>query len=557
MKKPGFANDTQHYLPLIGIFTAGILAFVVFSDNSKGKLNRIYLAMTTSMMSWVTFAYVPRIVSDNYYNWGLLSLKVAWFVTPLFFMFLYLLSISLTDSEKKYKILTFFVILVGLIWAVISGFTDAVVADYQRIDQITSIIYGSLKIPFLIAITFITISILIPVFNIKNFFQDKKMRLFSFGLFIFLLLNVIFNITLPMFFGIAQLYFLGDYSTLILLACIAYAITRHKLFNIKVVVTEVISFFIWASIFIQFLSASTLNNRLLSGILLVFVAIFGILLIRSVKREINQKEKIEKMAVELEKAYVIEKKAKEEIEKIDKFKDQFLMVTQHNLRTPLTSMMGYSDLMLKGFFGKQNKKTTEVIQKFQGLTQGMIRMVNNFLDMAQFQLGKSVIMFKPDIDVEQLMGEIVQELQFKAESKGIYLKMEKPERKFLIAVDREKLKAAIFNVVDNAVKYTEKGGVGIKIQNHDTVKIIITDTGIGIAKEKLPGMFEQMFERSEEAKKVTSLGSGVGLYLSGQIIKAHKGKVWAESEGIGKGSTFHIELPMTNEVPVTENQSKQ
>ena len=288
-----------------------------------------------------------------------------------------------------------------------------------------------------------------------------------------------------------------------------------------------------------------------------FINIIALLLNKAyLYKNLQDSYELEKKAKEdINRAYGIEKKAKEEMEKIDKFKDQFLMTTQHNLRTPLTSMMGYTDLLLKGFFGKQNKKTTEVLQKFQILTQNMIRMVNNFLDMAQFQLGKSVVTLKPGVDVALLIDEIMQELQFKAERKKVYLKFKKPQKVLTISADREKLKAAIFNIVDNAVKYTEKGGVDIEIKNQETVKVIVSDTGIGIIKEKLGTMFEQMFERSEEAKKVSSLGSGVGLYLSGEIIRAHKGKVWAESEGIGKGSTFHIELPLVNnQEPVISNQ---
>ena len=244
------------------------------------------------------------------------------------------------------------------------------------------------------------------------------------------------------------------------------------------------------------------------------------------------------------KAYALEKKAKEEIEKLDKFKDQFLMTTQHNLRTPLTSMMGYSDLLLKGVFGKQNKKTTEVIKKFQILTQGMIKMVNDFLNMAQFQLGREVVLLKPGVELLPMLEEITTELEFKAKTKGVYLKMEKPEGKILIKADREKLKAALFNIFDNAVKYTQKGGADIKVEKNEGVKIIVSDTGIGIPKDKIKNLFDSMFERGDEAKKLDTVGSGVGLYLSGQIIKAHNGKVWAESGGDGKGSIFYVELPI-------------
>src|SRR3989344_2016818 len=161
------------------------------------------------------------------------------------------------------------------------------------------------------------------------------------------------------------------------------------------------------------------------------------------------------------KAYALEKQAKKEIEKLDKFKDQFLLTAQHNLRTPLTSMMGYSDLLLNGTFGKQNKKTTEVIKKFEILVQSMIRMVNDFLDMAQFQLGKEVATLRSHVELLPILDEIISELKFKADSRSLSLTLEKPEKVFFIKADREKLKAALFNIVDNAIKYTEKGGVTI------------------------------------------------------------------------------------------------
>ncbi|MDP2741503.1 MAG: HAMP domain-containing sensor histidine kinase, partial [bacterium] len=144
--------------------------------------------------------------------------------------------------------------------------------------------------------------------------------------------------------------------------------------------------------------------------------------------------------------------------------------------------------------------------------------------------------------------------------KGIYLKLEKPENPFAISADKEKIKSAIFNVISNAVKYTPKGGVTINIKKADIKQILnsdnqnqntkpaviieVKDTGIGIPQDKVKNIFEEQFKRTEQAKK-TAEGSGVGLYLSGQIIKLHKGRAWAESEGEGKGSTFYIELPVS------------
>ena len=244
------------------------------------------------------------------------------------------------------------------------------------------------------------------------------------------------------------------------------------------------------------------------------------------------------------KAYAIEKQAKEELEKLDIIKNQFLAQTQHDLRTPLGVIKDYCDLLADGIFGKLPKKAIEVVRRIQAVAQNKIKDVNNFLDTTQFQLGKKVVALKPGVVLNPILDEIIADLKLQAESKKIYLTLEKPVAAIVLAADREKLKAAIFNIIDNCIKYTLKGGVKIQVKNDGGIKIIVSDTGIGIPKEKITSLFDSAFERGEQAKNTFAAGRGIGLYLSSQIIKAHNGKVWAESEGEGKGSTFHIELPL-------------
>ena len=252
--------------------------------------------------------------------------------------------------------------------------------------------------------------------------------------------------------------------------------------------------------------------------------------------------------MQIKKAYEVEKKANEELAALDNIKNQFLMTIQHHLKTPLTSMRGYADLLLEGAFGKMPLKIEEVVKKFEISTTKLIKMVNDFLDITQFQLGKKTVSLKEGVDLSLILEEIVKDIELQARGKGIYLKLEKPKGQYLVKADELKLKAALVNVFDNAVKYTEQGGVTIMLNSKFQIpnsKILITvkDTGRGIAEERLPKLFDSAFERVEAVKKDSSQGRGLGLYLASQIVRAHNGRIWVESEGEGKGSTFYIELP--------------
>lgn len=346
-----------------------------------------------------------------------------------------------------------------------------------------------------------------------------------------------FNISIPP-------YLLSLFAVYPLL--ITYAMSRYRLFNMRMVATEFFIFAIWIFLLVRAMLSASRQDFFINFIIFASVVFFGILVMKSATKDARQKEQIEEYAVRVEKAYEIEKKSKEELEILDKSKNEFLIAVQHHLRTPLTAIMGYNDLLLNGTYGKQPKKTLDVIQKIQISTKNLIKMVNDFLDVTQFQLGKNTVNLRPGINLLSIIDEIIGDLKFESDKKGIFLELKKPENVPLITADREKLKAAIYNVIDNAVKYTESGGVTVSVDFGNNLKISVKDNGMGIDRQNLETMFGKTFERSGAAKKTFINGRGIGLYITSQIIKSHKGRIWAESEGEGRGSTFIIELPTTN-----------
>jgi signal transduction histidine kinase len=234
----------------------------------------------------------------------------------------------------------------------------------------------------------------------------------------------------------------------------------------------------------------------------------------------------------------------EEFQRLSKAKNQFIMATQHHLRTPLTVMKGYSSMIIEGDYGKVSKKAKEKLEYFQESTEKLIRLVNSFLDISQFQMGKKVLK-KKKISLESIIKEIIKELRVEAKEKGITLKLKKPKEKIFLKADKDKLKESFYNIIDNAVKYTEKGSVTIEIKKKKNKALLkVQDTGIGMTKEQARTLFSKIFERGKEAQKAHGLGKGIGLYIASNIIKAHKGKVWADSKGQRKGSTFFVELPL-------------
>jgi len=518
-----------------------VLIFLVYFSNPRARLNQIFVAMTFLMFIWVDFAFLARL--EGQAERSLLWIRIAWAITPLLFSFIYFFVIYLIRIEKKYKLLNIFNLFLGILFIFITLFTDFIIKDIKFDTGILSIIYG--KLIFLGFGTIFYLTVLSFILLLRRYFTSSekeekiKIKYLLIGLSLFFLMNSIFNTALPVFLRIVHLYEFGDYSTIILLSLIAYTIVKKELFGIKIIIPAVLVSLITILLGLDVAVFTTeLLIRLYKGLVLIIFLYFGYLLIKSVLKEIEMRERIKK-------AYDVEKKAREQIEELTEAKTQFIMATQHHLRTPLTSMIGFLDLLFGGTYGKVPVKIKQALLKFESSTKRLIRVVDELLDISQFQLGKEVVSLEPGTDILPILKEVIEELQFEVEYRDLYLKLEKIGKVPKIRADSEKLKVGLFNIVDNAIKYTRKGGVIVKCQiAKDKLQIIIKDTGIGIPKGEAGKLFKEAFERGKTAKKVHGFGRGIGLYITGHIIRAHHGKIWAESEGEGKGSTFFIELPI-------------
>jgi signal transduction histidine kinase len=347
---------------------------------------------------------------------------------------------------------------------------------------------------------------------------------------IFIVFNVIFYFLIVNNFLNEKQIFLGPILSFLLIVWSIFTL-KSSFFEIKFFLTQ-IGIVIFLALF-SFLFTSLTDN--FSKILTFFSLLLFLIL-----------------AWQFEKNIFFETKRKKEIEKILKeqkelleAKEQFILSIQHHLRTPLGPIREYLNRILQGFYGNlDNPVIKKRLVEVKKLADDVYYLVEQLIEIQRYKTKRDSIKLEK-CQIEEIIESVVNELLSSAQDKGLYLEYEKIPLPS-VEIDRKKIKEAIFNLVDNAIKYTRTGGVKIKTKiENKKLKIEISDTGIGMEKEEIEKFLKgTLFERGIEAKKMYGSGKGIGLSLAIQFVEAHGGKIFAKSEGFGKGTTFWIELPL-------------
>jgi signal transduction histidine kinase len=319
----------------------------------------------------------------------------------------------------------------------------------------------------------------------------------------------------------------------------AYSILRHHLFRVNVVATEILTFVILLASFAGVLIAESFLAVLLGLFVTLFILVFGILLVRSVLREVEQREKLEQLTKELE-------AANSRLRELDRLKSEFLSFASHQVRSPMSVVKGYATLIFDGSYGEVSEKVKETAKKIKDAADRLIELVNNLLDLRRIEEGKMQYTFEA-VDLSRLVSDVVAEFRQLAEGKHLSLSLETSPDVPNVRADSQKLRQVIQNFIDNAVKYTDEGWIKVAVNPGDsekkTVIVSVCDSGRGISAELLPHLFQQFSRDVKVAKHLQ--GTGLGLYIAKQVVNAHQGSVWAESKGEGKGSCFYLRLPVS------------
>jgi GAF domain-containing protein len=237
----------------------------------------------------------------------------------------------------------------------------------------------------------------------------------------------------------------------------------------------------------------------------------------------------------------IEDKSRQ-IEAANRHKSEFLANMSHELRTPLNAIIGFSEVLQEKLFGELNEKQAEYTDDILTSGRHLLSLINEILDLSKVEAGRMELELAP-FDLPLAIDNARTFVRERAMKHGVTLDVDVDERIGDYVGDERKIKQILLNLLSNAVKFTPEGGrVGINARQMDgSVEISVSDTGIGIAPEDQPKIFEEFRQvGSDYSHKVE--GTGLGLTLAKKFVELHGGKIWVESE-VGKGSTFAFTLP--------------
>jgi signal transduction histidine kinase len=231
---------------------------------------------------------------------------------------------------------------------------------------------------------------------------------------------------------------------------------------------------------------------------------------------------------------------------LDQMKSEFISIASHQLRTPLSGIKGYLSMLDTGDFGELNPNQAEIVSVISENTSRLISLVADFLNVSRIESGRLKVNME-SVQINDALRKLVRDFQPIAQKKGLAISYAENDQLPKAYVDRDKISEVFSNLIDNAIKYTKKGGLTITTEVDDShITVVFADTGIGITIEELENIFEK-FSRGKESNKMYTRGLGIGLYVVKNLLKVQGGEVTVKSPGRDQGTTFYVVLRRAQE----------
>ena len=555
------ASKLLYYSHVPTALVALLIGTFVFFKDKKSLISKLLLLITIFFSLWsladITvwlFYDSSNVVMFAWSFFGFLYLSI--YVLSLYFFYVFIEKKDLSIHKKIVLLLILLPTILFLPTRFNLGGFDGTACEAFEGQYFTNYYYLASLVIFLWIF-------LLSLIKIKKAEQGEKRQIIflTIGIefFLFLFLSTGFIVSYLNEKGIIENYNFEQYGLFgmpIFLGFLAYLIVKFGAFHIKLVGAQALVLSLVALVASQFFFAQNLTSNVLTGVTLVIVGGIGIALIRSVKHEVERKEQLQEMATRLA-------QANDQLRTLDNAKTEFISIASHQLRTPITAIKGFSSLLLEGSYGEVSESVHGALEKVYSSAERLVNLVEDLLNVSRIESGRMQFTFEK-ASVEKLIKELYDNFILIAKNKKLYLDIKLPENPLPeIVMDYSKIRELVSNFIDNALKYTEKGGATVKAELREegvvvdengfvvgkksefgkVIRITVSDTGIGIPKEEIPYLFKK-FSRGKDVSRLHVGGTGLGLYVGKAIAETHHGQVWVESDGAGKGSRFIIEIPV-------------
>lgn len=532
-------------LIVITVLVNSVLGIVIYLRDRKNLINKIFSGIVACIVIWIFSILMHRTAADasKAFFWVKVANGITGFIPVLFLGFSFVYPKKRREISTKLKL---FFLTIPIVF-VILGFLNLIAGGVKVEGSFYSPEPGRLYSLFVI---YFIILFLLSFLNLFKSYKESvglektQIKYLFAGTLATTLIAIATNLIFPNF-GVTLLTDIGPAATIIMVALTSYGILKHHLFDIRVIATELLVGLVSLVLLVELLLAESWSTAALKIVILAAFVYLGISLIRSVLKEIERRRKLEELTQKL-------RDANERLKRLDKTKSEFVSIASHQLRTPLTAVKGFISMLLDGSYGKLPRKVKDPIRSVFNSNERLIRLVNDLLNVSKIE-AETVVLLPEKVSVVDVVKSVVKELAVEAKKKDLILRFEKPKSLPEITIDRDKIRQAVMNLVDNAIKYTSQGyvKVGAYVKEADavlplaqnTIVVAIKDTGEGMEKGEIERLF-QSFSRGAAGSRLWTEGAGLGLYVAKKFVEMHGGKVWAESEGKKKGSTFFIELPI-------------
>lgn len=521
------------------IAATGVLGFLVYFSNKKSITNKVFLWFSLVTVVWSIVNYLNYQSVNPIYGLFLIRLTIFFGIFHAF-SFFELFTVFPEETYRASRLHRFLLIPWVFVVALLT-LTPYVFNSVKEIEagRIIEVVNGPL-LP-LYGITTVGLVVAGIVKLIRKLFKSsgvvrRQLKAILLGTALTFSLLIIFNFIFPTVFNNSKYIPFGPLFLFPLIIFTSYAILKQQLFKVKVASTAIVVFVLSGLLFFEIIYTNTVNLIIFRSSIFLLTLVFGINLIRSVLKEVEQREKIETLAKELQ-------DANEKLKSLDKLKTEFLSLASHQLRSPLTAIKGYASMLFEGSFGKLEAKQEEAAKRVYSSAEGLANIVEDLLNVTKIEQG-GMKYEMIDTDIAKIANDTFEEMAIPAKLRKLEFSIDmNKDEAIMTKADPLKMKQVFLNIVDNSIKYTQTGFVKMSLKKDGNKAVFkVWDSGIGMSQETIDNIFDK-FTRGE-GKKVNTGGSGLGMYLAKQIVLAHKGEINVHSDGVGKGSTFEVKIPL-------------